>query len=172
MARPTKTLLARVLEGQFVARKHEALLDDDLLPLKRPDHVPRRAEAAWKAMRHAQRDYQDSDTATDRRAAAREFADSLASFTDARASRFTLGQMLLVTVLGPSIVPKSRDRAPHGIDEAEWTKAARRWPTWERKYGAAWRLRNSLAVDDDLEAEITADPAGEIPEPPGLDLFT
>jgi hypothetical protein len=164
MGRRRKTLVERVMEGSFRPRHHAELLADDLLAASPPDGVSKKAAAAWRALRHAQLDYHGSATAADRREAAFAFQAAAEEFSNALASSFTLAQLLHATI-GPLAA------SPVGVrvSKREWLRLVREWQAWDEAHGAAWRLRNGLAIDGDESAAVPDDV--EIPDPPGFDLL-
>jgi len=166
MGRRRLSLFERVTEGSFRPRHHADLLDGDLLTSQPPPGTPRKAVAPWRALRHAQLDYQGAASAAERREAAFTFQAAVEAFKEASSSVYTIAQVLHATI-GPGALPY------HGltISRADWyAQVVEPWEAWENEYGPAWRLRHSLAIDSDEEtaADLPAD--FEAPDPPGLDL--
>jgi hypothetical protein len=166
MGRRRLSLAERITEGSFRPRHHSELLAENLLPAQPPEGTPRKAFGPWRELRHAQLDYQGAATPAERREAAFAFQAAAGSFVEANSSIYTTAQVLHATI-GPGALPY------HGltISRHAWLdKVVRPWATWESEYGAAWRLRNSLAIEGDEEAAAVVAADDEIPDPPGLDL--
>jgi hypothetical protein len=59
MARPSKTLLERVMAGSFRADRYARLLEGELLPASSP-FSDRRQRRLWQELRQTQREYQEA----------------------------------------------------------------------------------------------------------------
>ena len=146
IARPTRKLIDRVLDGSFRPDRHKPLVaSEPLLPRAVPKGVDR---DVWRALRLAQADFVDADTDRERRELAYEFADLADRVAAATKADLGLHDLLRVTLLAPEA------KAGHLAE-------------WEKTYGPSYRVRLGF----DFEGEVDSfERSVEIPEPPDESL--
>lgn len=157
--RPTKALIAHVLDATWKPSRHAVLLRTEALPPDCPlDDVPARATEAWGRLRELAAAYREAAQPVSRQRVALEFAAAIRAFHDALDAGDVPPELKMYAVLGP---PMMRS----GIAEA--------FEEWEREHGLTFRAQaGCLTPSDEWVLEhggtIADDPA---PPPPGFEQY-